>query len=356
MKVPIYKPELPPYEVVEPEIRAMYESGMLYPSVYTDRLVEQVKQYVGVSHVLPVSSCSLGLMIILSIVPSGSYVVIPSFTFNATLQALEWNGLHPVTVDVDDNGLMSLEALEDCLDNTPGIRAVLPVHMWGNLCNVREFERVCHERNVPVFFDGAHVFGSFENGSFAPGQATCFSIAATKPVSAGEGGLIVTNNPILFNRYRDVSSHGLFNSLDTKEKGINGKIQEFNSILAYHAIEQFDKTKSRRRELIERYRAGLAELPVRTWETREGVDPSYKDCVVFTEQRDELEAFLNERGIGTKRYFDPSIPDMGSFNGLCHSADNSRRLSATCLALPLYPALADEELDYVVQTITQFYE
>ena len=355
MKIPIYKPELPPYEVVEPEIRAMYASGMLYPSVYTDRLIEQVRQYMGVNHVLPVSSCSVGLMITLAIIPRGSYVVIPSFTFNATLQSLEWNGLHPVTVDVDDNGLMDPNALENCLDNIPGIKAVLPVHMWGNLCDVREFERICHTRNVSVFFDGAHVFGSFDNGSIFPGNATVFSIAATKPVSAGEGGLIVTNNPLLFNKYRNIANHGLYDSLDTKEKGINGKIQEFNSILAYHAIQQFDKTKSRRRELMEYYRANLADVPVRIWETREGVDPSYKDCVVFTDRRDELDEFLQSKGIGTKRYFDPSIPDMGSFDGIVHSADNSRKLSATCLSLPLYPALTDEEVEYVISAVREFY-
>ncbi len=356
MQIPIYKPELPPYETVEPEIRAMYESGMLYPSVYTERLEEQVKQYVGVSHVLPVSSCSIGLMITLGVIPRGSYVVIPSFTFNATLQSLEWNGLHPVTVDVNDNGLMDLNALEDCLDNVSEIKAVLPVHMWGNLCDVRKFEGICHAHDVPVFFDGAHVFGSFDNGSFDPGNATVFSIAATKPISAGEGGLIVTNNSLLFNRFRDIAGHGLFGSLDTKEKGINGKIQEFNSILAYHAIEQFDKTRSRRRELMEYYRANLADVPVRIWETREGVDPSYKDCVLFTDSRDELDAFLQSKGVGTKRYFDPAIPDMGSFEGIVHSADNGRKLAKTCLSLPLYPALTNEEIEYIINTVRSFFK
>ncbi|KKL75337.1 hypothetical protein LCGC14_2055870, partial [marine sediment metagenome] len=133
------------------------------------------------------------------------------------------------------------------------------------------------------------------------------------------------------------------------------KIQEFNSILAYHAIQQFDKTKSRRRELMEYYRDNLADVPVRIWETREGVDPSYKDCVLFTDQREELDTFLQSRGIGTKRYFDPSIPDMGSFEGIVHSADNARRLSATCLSLPLYPALTDSEIGYVVQAVGDFF-
>jgi dTDP-4-amino-4,6-dideoxygalactose transaminase len=209
-----------------------------------------------------------------------------------------------------------------------------------------------------TFFDGAHVFGSTRNGYVSTGDATVFSIAATKPVSAGEGGLIVTNQEKIYTDLRDVAFHGLFNSLDTRIKGINGKIQEFNSILAYHAINQFDQTKARRRELFEFYRAEFKHLPVRVWDVEEGVDPSVKDAVIFAESkgvRDELDSFVQSKRIGTKRYFEPAIPDMGSFNGIVHSADNARRLSDTCLTLPLYPALTDNEIDYIVQTVREFY-
>ena len=145
MRIPIYKPELPPYEVVESDIRSMYSSGMLYPGPFTDRLVTEVQDFCDVSFCLPVASCSLGLMLMLNSIRSGLFVeqsgvvnlgakvIMPAFTFNATLQALEWNGLVPVVIDVDDDGQMSLPHLEQCLEDHPhNVSAILGVHMWGN--------------------------------------------------------------------------------------------------------------------------------------------------------------------------------------------------------------------------------
>ncbi len=360
MQISIYKPELPPYEVVEPDIRAMYRSGMLYPGPFTARLVGEIKEFCDINFCLPVSSCSMGLILMLNTLSRGSKVIMPAFTFNATLQALEWNDLLPVVVDVDDNGQLSVPHLQECLAQHPhNVGAVLGVHMWGNLLDTYKLKQIGQSFDVPIFYDGAHALGSFDDEAVEPGAATCFSIAATKPVSAGEGGLIITNDHELYNRLRDSSSHGKFNSLDTRVRGINGKIQEFNSILAYHALKQFNRTRNRRRQIMEFYRDSFDALPVRMWETREGVHTvSYKDCVLFTEtteERDKLDVFVQEQGIGTKRYFEPAIPDMGSFKGIEHSADNARRLAATCLALPLYPALTDSEVEYIVHTVRAFY-
>jgi dTDP-4-amino-4,6-dideoxygalactose transaminase len=359
MQIPIYKPELPPYEVVEPDIRAMYRSGMLYPGPFTKRLVDEVLEFCDVNFCLPVSSCSLGLILMLSMLPKNSKVIIPAFTFNATLQALEWNGLIPIVVDVDDNGQLSVPHVQDCLVSHPDTCAILAVHMWGNLLDTYKFQEISRSFRVPVFYDGAHALGSFDDDAVAPGAATCFSIAATKPVSAGEGGLIVTNDEAVYNHVRDAASHGSHGNLDTRIKGINGKIQEFNSILAYHALLQFKRTRERRRELMDFYRDSLDDLPLRVWETRSGVEPvAYKDCVVFTEThalRNQLDEFVQNKGIGTKRYFEPAVPDMGSFEGIEHSADNSRKLASTCLTLPLYPALTDKEVEYIVGVIREFF-
>jgi dTDP-4-amino-4,6-dideoxygalactose transaminase len=341
----------------------MYDSGMLYPDQFTDRLVEQVKRREVVNYVLPVSSCSLGLILLLSTVQAGSKVVMPGFTFSATLQALEWNNLVPVIVDVDDNGQMPPALVEDCLQEHPDVACILPVHMWGNACYVKEYEELRKKTGIPVFFDGAHAFGtSVEDlpvGRF--GAATVFSIAATKPVSAGEGGLIVTDDSDLYEFVRHSAFHGLYNSLDTMNKGMNAKIQEFNSILGYHAINMFERTKAIRRARMDEYRRKLQRLPLlplRIWKPQEEVDPSYKDCVVFTESnelRDALEQFLNQHGVGTKKYFDPAIPDMGSFDGVVHSCDNARKLAATCLTLPLYPALTDSEMEYIITMVRRFF-
>ena len=362
MQIPIYKPELPPYEVVEPEIRDMYASGMLYPGPFTDRLERQAEAYCGVPHVAAVTSCSLGLILLLNILHhlKGGKVIMPSFTFNATLQALEWNDFIPVVVDVDDDGQMRPDLVEDALRQHPEVVAIVPVHMWGNACYPAEYEKIWLDHGVSVFFDGAHVFGTTYKGQSLTqfGSGIVYSIAATKPVSAGEGGLVATRFPAVDEGLREGAGHGLVGSLDTRTRGINGKIQEFNSILAYHAIERFDATRSRRTEIMETYRAGFADLPLRIWEPREHVEPSYKDCVVFTRnsaERARLETYLNEREIGTKRYFDPAIPDMGSFGGIVHSAENGRRLAEICLSLPLYPSLTNSDVERIITTVRSFF-
>ncbi len=361
MQISIYKPQLPPYELVKEELGMMYTSGMLYPGKYTGRLEQQVSAYTGVQHTHAVSSCSVGLILLLNLLPRGSKVVIPSFTFNATLQALEWNNHVPVVVDVDSDGQMLPNLVEEALGCYADIAAVLPVHMWGNACYPLEYETLCRRFGVKLFFDGAHVFGTTYKGRHLAlfGDGTCHSIAATKPISAGEGGLVVTGSRSVYEGVREGSNHGLVGSLDTRTRGLNGKIQEFNSILAYHAINTFAVTRARRADIMGMYRTGLKDLPIRIWKTREDVDPTYKDCVFFTDtpaERNRLETFLNERGVGTKRYFDPAIPDMGSFEGIVSSAETGRLLAATCLTIPLYPALTNEEIGFIILTIQSFFE
>ena len=360
MQIPIYKPQLPPYALVEPEIQKMYVSGMLYPSKYTQRLEQQASEYTGVPYVHAVTSCSLGLILMLNLVPRGSKVIMPSFTFNATLQALEWNNHTPIIVDVDQDGQMHPALAEEALSTHPDVAAVLPVHMWGNACYPEEYETLCERFGAKLFFDGAHVFGTLYKDRHVStfGDATCHSIAATKPVSAGEGGLVMTSNRSIYEGIQEGAGHGLVGSLDTRTRGLNGKIQEFNSILAYHAIACFEETQGRRTDIMNIYRAGLKDLPLRIWKVREGVVPSYKDCVLFVEssaERNRLETFLNEKGIGTKRYFDPAIPDMGSFGGIVHSAEMGRQLASTCLTLPLYPALTNEEVEFIIITAKAFF-
>ena len=167
MQIPIYKPELPPYEVVEPDIQAMYRSGMLYPGPFTDRLVEEVQEFCDVNYVLPVASCSLGLILMLNRIPKGSQVIMPAFTFNATLQALEWNELVPLIVDVDDNGQLDPTMVRQALIDYPfDVKAILGVHMWGNLLDTFEFKKITsgeiNNRPIPMLYDGYGAYPDVE--------------------------------------------------------------------------------------------------------------------------------------------------------------------------------------------------
>lgn len=363
MNIPIYKPELPDYEKVEPDIREMYESGHLYPGKFTEALEARLSAELRVRHVHAVSSCSLGLMMLLSLLPEESEVIIPAFTFNATLQAVEWNRLNVQVIDVDSEGQLDPEKVELYIRRRgENVSAVMPVHMWGNACYPEEFERIGREYGVKVFFDGAHCLGTTYKDQHISryGDGIVHSIAATKPLSAGEGGIFITNDLSLSRNFLDVANHGFHGSLDTRIKGTNGKIQEFNSILALHGLDILSRTKLRRRLLMDNYRVGLEGLPLRVWRDHVGTDPMYKDCTIFVGSpriRQDLENYLNDRGIGTKRYFDPTVPEMGSFKGGClYSYTTAKKLSQTCLNLPLYPALTDAEQEEVISKVREFFK
>jgi dTDP-4-amino-4,6-dideoxygalactose transaminase len=360
--IPIYRPQLPPFYKILPNLQDMYQSEMLYPSTFTGRLEERIKDMCGVSYTHAVSSCSLALVLLMNLMPRGSKVIIPSFTFSATLEALEWAGQIPLVVDVDRNGQLDYNLVAQALREHTDVSAILPVHMWGNACHPEVFENIAAEFGVRLFFDAAHNLGTIYKGRHIGtyGHATAHSIAATKPISAGEGGLVLTNYQWVDVGVRDGAAHGLVGKLDTRIRGINGKIQEFNSILALHALDRFDETKNRRREIIEQYRLAFKASPdVRVWQNVDEVDPMYKDCVIFVEDmstRAALEKHLNTNGIGTKRYFDPAVADMGSFKGIVHSTKVGRELSQRCLTIPLYPALTNEDVQHIIGTIRSFFD
>lgn len=363
MKVPFFKPDLPPYGRVEKDFREAYNNGWLgVPGKFTDRFEAAIKEYIGVRHVITVNNCSNALIAMLAHIPDGSKVIIPAYTFRATLQALEWNRLIPVVVDVDLVGNLSTSKVELAFLEEYGndIKAILAVHIFGNPCYPRELEEIAAVNNVELFFDGAHAFGAMVNdvriGNF--GRAEAFSIAVTKPLAAGEGGIITTNDDSIAERVTNVIWHGLYGSLDTRYSGLNGHIQEINSIIGYYGLKNLDINLKRRRYLAqvycESFTAGLNGL-IECVDTEEIDGSAVKDFVIHTNKRNELIEYLNNNGIETKKYFYPAIPDMGTFNGIIHSAAVARRLANECVALPLYCSLTDKEQNYIINKIKGFF-
>ena len=369
MEIRGYKPSPPCYEDVKESIEEMWKTGMFYPGENNKKLLDTLRGQLRSPYITTTNSCSAGLIGAVCYLrrnpteTGDSKVIIPSFTFSATLEAVQWASLQPVVVDVDDNGQMCPDQVRAALEEYQGqIKGIIPVHMWGNACYPEEYRDIGINYEVPIVFDGAHAYGTIFKGHPVSvyGDATVYSIAATKPVSAGEGGVVVCNRQDIYKYVERWSNHGSIGTLDPEIVGTNAKLQDFNAILALGALKDFPRHRARRTKIMEYYRSELNKLSpkIRIWKTREHTDPTYKDCVLFTEtpsERNGLETFLNEKGIETKRYFDPAIPDMGSFKGIVHSCDNARNLAATCLALPLYPALTDAEMEYIVSTVRRFY-
>lgn len=361
MEVKFFKPGLPDWDLVKSDIEETYNQGILYPGKYTLRLEEMMRAHFGTKYAFTVNSCSNALILLLCDLPSGSKVIMPSYTFRATSQAAEWNNLTIVLTDVDDSGYMDPEALEDCLKQHPDAKCVMPVNLWGNCTYVEQIRDICAKNRVRLIYDSAHGMSTEYDGSPIGdiGTASAFSIAVTKPLACGEGGIVTTNNDHLAKIVEMGRIHGnTFGNLDCVQKGLNAKIGEINSILAIHGMSILNSCRDKREELARFYMENLKEMPIRF----QSVDPrcktSRKDFGFWVEDRktrNKLKSFMENAGVGMKTYFSPAVHEFTNFEGIIHKVDVSSRLSSTCLNIPCYDQISQEEREYVVDKIKEFY-
>jgi perosamine synthetase len=360
--IPFFKPNLPDWDSVKQDLEETYKQGILYPGKYTLRLEETMREHFGTKYAISVNNCSNALILLLADLREGSKVIMPSYTFRATSQAAEWNNLTILLTDVDESGYLDPEALDDCLIKHPDAKCVIPVTLWGNCTYVEQIRYICSKHKVRLIYDAAHGMSSEWDGDPVGnlGSACAFSIAVTKPLACGEGGIVTTNDDHLGKLVEMGRLHGnVFGNLDCVQKGLNAKIGEFNSILAVHGMEILNKCRDKRNELAAYYMLHLSGLPLRFQKIDPRCNTSRKDFGFWVEDkriRNKLRVYLESAGIGVKTYFSPAIHEFTNFDGLIHKVDVSEKLSSTCLNIPCYDSLSKQDREYIVYKIREFYK
>ena len=361
MEIKFYKPGMPDWDIVKGDIEETYRSGILYPGKYTLRLEEMMRSYFGTKYAFAVNNCSNALILLLCDLPPGSKVIMPSYTFRATSQAAEWNNLTIVLTDVDENGFLDPEALEDCLSKHPDSKCVMPVVLWGNCTYVEQIRDICKKHKVRLVYDAAHGMSSEYDGKPIGdmGSAVAFSLAVTKPLACGEGSIVTTNSDHISKLIEMGRLHGnVFGNLDCVQKGLNAKIGEINSILAIHGMSILNESRDKREALSQFYINNLKKLPLRFQKIDPRCKTSRKDFGFWVEDkktRNRLKKYLEDCGIGMKAYFSPPVHGYTNFDGIVHKVDVSERLANTCLNLPCYDGVTNNEREYIVEKITDFY-
>lgn len=362
MEIKFFTPGLPDWDLVRGDIEDTYRQGILYPGKYTLRLEEAMRAHFGTKYALAVNNCSNALILLLCDLPAGTKVIMPSYTFRASSQAAEWNNLTIVLTDVDENGYLDPESLEDCLSKHPDSKCVVPVIMWGNCTYVEQIRDICEKARVRIIYDAAHGMSTeYDSKPIGDlGSAVAFSIAVTKPLACGEGGIVTTNSDHLGKIVEKGRLHGnVFGNLDCVQKGLNAKIGEINSILAIHGMDIMNDRRNGRELLAQYYIAKLKDLPIRF----QTIDPrcltSRKDFGMWVEDnktRGRLKIFLEQAGIGVKTYFSPSVHQFSNFEGIIHKVDVAEKLANTCINLPCYDKITDVEAEYIVSKVREFYK
>ena len=202
------------------------------------RLEIKLSQFLGVNHCVAVSSATIGLQLVAKALVLKGDVLLPSFTFIGTANALAWVGLRPVLCDVDPI-THNISVAEVRRRLTGSTNAILGVHLWGRPCDVQELEDIARMAGVPVFFDAAHAIGcSYRGQPIARwGKAAVFSLHATKCVNSLEGGVIATNDSALANKLRPLRNFGFVDEDLVNTLGINAKMNEFSAAMGLTSLE-----------------------------------------------------------------------------------------------------------------------
>lgn len=366
-KLPIIQPTLPDYETIAPQVKEIFATGMLTKGKYLRQFEERLAEYLGVRHAVCVSSCTLGLALTYQGLGLADEVIVPSFTFMATVHPLVWLNVTPVFVDIDPHTWnIDPAKVEEAI--TPHTTGIVGVHNFGNPADVEALEEIARRHQLKLVFDAAHGFGTLYQGRPVGrfGDAEVFSLTPTKLLVAGEGGVVATNSDALADHIRAGREYGNDGYYGSNFPGLNARMPEFNAILGLKSLEMLEENAQRRNRVVRWFRERLEQLPGITFQTiRPGNRCSYKDLSVLVDERefgltrDQLARALEAENVDTRKYHDPPVHTHQTYRHLRQRFDN--RLPVTnwvaprSLSLPIYSHMDEATVDGICTAIERIH-
>jgi dTDP-4-amino-4,6-dideoxygalactose transaminase len=365
-KIPIVRPVLPPVSELSGGLEEIIHSGMVTKGKYLQAFEHAVQEHLGVKHAVGVSSCTTGLMLTYRSLNLSGDVVVPSFTFMATVSALVWAGLRPVYADVDA-GTTNLNVASAEKAITPNTSAIVAVHNFGNPAQIEELEELARRHNLKLIFDAAHGFGALYRGDPVgkQGDAHVFSLSPTKLLIAGEGGIVATNHDDLAEKIRMGREYGNSGDYDSAFAGLNARLAEFNALMGLKSLQMLENAATTRNETVALYHEMLGMLPGIDFQQVHPDDRnSYKDFSItidadaFGLTRDELSTALNAENIDNRKYYDPPVHRQTAYRGFADgslSLENTEYLAANSLSLPIWTNMEHKVSAGICEAIRHIY-
>jgi dTDP-4-amino-4,6-dideoxygalactose transaminase len=362
-KIFVTQPHLPPLEEFLPYLQEIWQSKTLTNGgPMHQRLERELCERLGVGHISLFANGTLALVTALQALRITGEVITTPYSFVATAHSLLWNGIKPVFVDIDPV-TMNLDPARIEAAITPQTTAILPVHCYGTPCDTAAIRRIADDYNLKVIYDAAHAFGVQRDGAsvLAEGDLSVLSFHATKVFNTFEGGAIVSPDARTKQHIDHLKNFGFVNETTVVATGINGKMSEVNAAFGLLQLRHVGQALERRREIAERYRSLLADVPgLRLLRPAEGVSANHGYFPVlvgpeFALTRDALFQHLREHDVVARRYFFPLISDFPMYRGLPSAAPSNlpvaRRAAEQVLCLPIYPALGDADVERVAALV-----
>lgn len=366
-KVNISKPLLPRYEELEQPLREILSSRVLSKGQRLGIFEELVAEHLSVKQAVAVSSCTSGLMLVYQALGLKGDVVVPSFTFMATVSPLIWASVHPVFADVaGDTTNLSPAAAEAAI--TPQTSAIVAVHNSGNPADIDDLKAVAGRHNLHLIFDAAHGFGSlFQGAPVGPqGDASVFSLSPTKLLVAGEGGIIATNDDRLAARLRIGREYGNAGDYDSAFAGLNARMPEINALLGQFSLLNLEASARHRNQLAELYQERLGRVPGLSFQkVSAGNRSSYKDFSIIVDadafglRRDELALALAAENVDTRTYYDPPVHRQSAYRQYAppdETLPQTQMLSSRILNLPIWSDMESSVVSGICTAVERAHE
>lgn len=324
-------------------------------------------EYVGAAHAVGCASGTDALLLSLKTLDlgPGDEVITSPFTFFATAGAIHNAGGTPVFVDIEpDTFNIDPRLVEAAL--TERTRAIVPVHLFGQVADMETLHEIAASRGVAVIEDAAQAVGAKRSvqgvmrSAGTLGRAAAFSFFPSKNLGAwGDGGMVTTDDAKVAARVRRLRKHGGDFEYHHAEIGTNSRLDALQAAILSVKIRYLDGWNAARRERASRYTEGFASIDaVRTPRVADGAEHVFHQYTVRVARRDELASFLGARGIGHKVYYPVPLHRQECFASLGYaegSLPESERAAHEVLSLPIFPELADEQIAAVIAAVEEFY-
>lgn len=358
-KKPIYvtQPSLPPLEEYTELLQSVWDSGILtHNGPMVQRLEKGLCEKLKLENFTTVTNGTIAIQIALKALGLKGEIITTPFSWIATISAIKWEGCTPVFCDIDSETLnidpTKIEAL--ITDKTV---AIMPVHVFGNPCDVEAIEAIAQKHNLKVIYDAAHAIGSTYNGKslLEYGNVSATSLHGTKLLNTAEGGGCITNDKILHEKIKRIRFFGHNDAKDIVEDGFNGKMTEVHAALGIANLKYYDEVLQDRKDKYFYYKEKLSSDSTLSFQVVKHGETNYSYFpLVFQTEEDllKVEKALNGEKVYPRRYFYPSL---NTYNKVVDYVEMpvSEDISKRILCLPLYWKLRYEEIDRILKIIME---
>ena len=351
----VTKTYLPNKEKYKKYIDEIYENGWLTNNgPLVQRLEKRLAEYLGVKNMILVANGTVALEIAYRTLDIKGFAITTPFSFVATTSSLVTNNILPIFADIDPNSFnLDPKNIEKLI--TPNTSAIVPVHVFGNACEVEDIEQIAKKHDLKVIYDAAHAFDVKYKGKSVLnyGDISTLSFHATKLFHSIEGGALIINDDELVQKVRYLINFGIKNQEEIPYLGTNAKMNEFEAAMGLCVLDDIENIKNSRKEVYETYQKELKDL-VQFQEQNINASQNYSYFPIVLKSEEQLlkiQKALNDENIFPRRYFYPSL-DTLEYIEPKQECKISRDISKRILCLPIYSELEFENQKKIIKMIS----